>query len=325
MMPGVSILVPVYNAEKYLEQCLDSIVNQTYQNLQVVLINDGSSDRSSEICRYFANNYPYIELYEQSNSGVGETRNRLLEKIRGKYFLFVDSDDWMEPEMVEILVDVLESSDTDIAICDKIVESGKVTHNELKRQIIPEIWDQKKAVELFLYHERFNGSLWNKLIKTDIAKDIKFDSTVSYGEDALFVWGCLQNANSISVIDIKLYHYRINQESISHQKFGAKKLSSHKVWNTFAKETACKWPEFTEIAKANYAVCDFWLLVFAAKDSYPYDDNIRLFKNNLKNHLSIVRKHSLLSLPKYILAISLITSYRFSRYMLRGMGELLNF
>ena len=102
--PLISILIPIYNVESYLPQCLDSIVQQTYKNLQIVLIDDGSQDHSLTICHDYATKDNRIEVYSQKNQGVAATRNHLLEKVKGDYVLFVDSDDWIEADMIENLV-----------------------------------------------------------------------------------------------------------------------------------------------------------------------------------------------------------------------------
>lgn len=320
-----SILIPVYNSERYLKRCLQSVVSQTYKNLQVVIINDGSTDGSLKICEDFADKYPFVEVFNQENSGVAATRNRLLSKISGDYFLFVDSDDWIEPDMVETLVKVLESYNVDISVCGNVVERDNLESDVIKNSEPAQIYNQKEAVELFLYHQKLNGSLWNKLIKREIAFDIEFDSSVSYGEDALFIWGCLKNVRSIAITKAQLYHYQVNYESISHQRFGHKKLSGHKVWEKIAEDTASDWAEFKEIAKANYAVSDFWLLVFAARDNYPQDVNIRLFRKNLKSQIESIRRLNLLYGKKLIVAQGFILNYYFTGVLLRLIRPFLNF
>lgn len=324
MLSKVSILIPVYNTEKYLERCLLSVVSQTYNNIQVVIVNDGSTDSSLKICERFVNEYSFIELYSQSNQGVATTRNNLLKKIEGKYFLFVDSDDWIESDMIESLVSVIETQNTDMAVCGSIVERENQNSTVIKNLTPVENLDRNNAIKLFLYHERLNGSLWNKLISTELIKGVYFDSSVSYGEDALFIWENLKKVKSIAIIKSQLYHYQVNSQSISHQKFGPKKLSGHKVWKRIAEDTARGWKQFETLAKANYAVSDFWLLVFAAIDNYPHDDNIRLFRRNLKDRIGSIYKLHLLSSPKLIMAGCFILNYRLATIILRSTRRFFN-
>lgn len=321
----VSILIPVYNAEEYLERCLLSIVKQTYKNIQTIIVNDGSTDRSLKICGDFAEEYSNIEIYNQTNSGVAPTRNKLLSKVSGKYFLFVDADDWIEPDMVEILVNIIESDNVDIAVCGNITEWDNQKSEVIKSIDNVEKYSQNEAIELFLYHKRLNGSLWNKLIKTEIANGVEFDASVSYGEDALFIWECLKRVNSIAMIKAQLYHYQVNYNSISHQKFGPKKLSGHKVWEKFVEDTTYDWKEYNGIAKANFAVSDFWLLVFAARDKYPQDKNIHIFRNNLRSQFRSIHRLKLLSPAKLIIAGCFISSYTLTAILLRATRNYFKF
>ena len=156
--PLISILLPVYNTSAYLPQCLDSVFAQTYTNLQVVLVDDGSKDNSLEICQQYAAKDPRIEVYHQENHGVATTRNHLLEKVKGDYVLFVDSDDWIEPDMVEFLVGKALTNNIEMVVCGNVNNDTPPAseYNE-------ELWSQDKAVKEFLRHVNFNGSLCNKL------------------------------------------------------------------------------------------------------------------------------------------------------------------
>ena len=121
----VSILIPVYNASLYLKQCLDSILHQTYTNLQIVIIDDGSTDNSYAICHEYAGQDARIELYTQENKGVAVTRNNLIEKAKGDYILFVDSDDWIELNMVEFLIDQILATNADIVTCAMVTNTAE--------------------------------------------------------------------------------------------------------------------------------------------------------------------------------------------------------
>ena len=117
----ISILIPAYNAAVFLPKCLDSVHNQTYRDLQVVIVDDGSKDNTLELCQSYAKNDNRIEVYHQENQGVASTRNHLLEKVKGDYVLFVDADDWIEPDMVNYMVDKLSSNNHDIVTCGSVV------------------------------------------------------------------------------------------------------------------------------------------------------------------------------------------------------------
>ena len=116
MMEKISVIVPVYMSELYLEKCLDSIVQQTYQNLEIILINDGSTDGSAAICQRYQNQDERVKVYHKRNGGVSSSRNRALEVVTGDYIVFVDNDDWLELDHIQNLYDLLKKTDADIAI-----------------------------------------------------------------------------------------------------------------------------------------------------------------------------------------------------------------
>ena len=209
----ISILLPIYNTSAYLHQCLDSVLAQTYTKLQVVLVDDGSKDNSLEICMQYADKDTRIEVYHQENQGVSATRNHLLEKVKGDYVLFVDSDDWIEPNMVEFLLEKALTNNAEMVVCGNVINDTAPAS-----EYTEELWSQDKAVMEFLRHVRFNGSLCNKLIKVSLLhNEPRFHLGISYGEDALFCWELLKEAkNGIIVTDKQLYHYRMNAASLSH-------------------------------------------------------------------------------------------------------------
>lgn len=308
----VSILVPVYNTEEYLSQCIDSIVNQTYSNLQIILFDDGSSDSSAEICRKYAESDKRIEVYSKPNGGVAETRIALLSKAKGDYVLFVDADDWIEPDMVDYLINLAHQNNAEIAICSNVLNDAIPSTEYLETN-----WTQRDTIEKFLYHSEMNGSLWNKLIKSTLLHNISIPLDISYGEDALICWHALQKTSRSAVSTKQLYHYRMNNESISHQSFGPKKMSGHKVWQRFYDDTQIHWPEFESTARTSFAISDMWLLYYAAMSEYPSDKNIRMYQRNVRRNLFGILKANHIKSNKKIFALGIALSYRLGGYMIR--------
>lgn len=316
MQPLVSILLPVYNVAPFLGKCLDSIINQTYKNLQIIIINDGSSDQSLQIATEYLHKYPSnIEVYSQSNQGVAETRNLLLNKIKGEYFLFVDSDDWIEPNMIEFLLNQVLSQNIDFVTCEMVKNDAPVTNI----QDVFIIWDQKKAIYEFLRHVNFRGSLCNKLFKSDLLYNennsreikLKFSSNISYGEDALFCWHILQRVKKIMITNKKLYHYRMNTNSISHQKFGPRKFSGHHTWTIITEETQKWWPEYLWIAQARFGLEDMYLLRSASLSGYPKDQSITCLQQTVKQYIPNIKKAQLIGIKDLIYAHMISKWYYF--------------
>lgn len=305
--PLVSILSPCYNVELFLPQCIDSIVNQTYKKLQIVLIDDGSKDGTWRIMQENAARDSRIEVYHQENQGVASTRNHLLEKVNGEYFLFVDSDDWCEQSMVEFLVGKALTNEADIVVC------GMVKNDDVCSEEYFEVkMDREDTVRKFLFHKELSGSLCNKLVKTSLLHGIRFDNRISYGEDALFCWNILQRVNSVVQTSKQLYHYRMNDSSLSHLNWTPeKKGSGHLAWSKIVSDTLIMWPNYLHIAKARFAMEDFWGIYFAAMCKYPFDDEIEIRQKNIRKNLKHIISVKIDSWTKIMSATILCRWYGF--------------
>ena len=307
--PLVTILIPVYNASSFLPQCMNSVLSQTYVNLQVVLIDDGSTDNSWSICQGYASNDNRVEIYHQKNQGVAATRNHLLSKVKGDYILFVDADDWMELDMVSFLVEQAISNRAEVVTCGSVINDGQPS-----AEWNGEVYNQDHLIKEFLYHKTLRGNLWNKLFKAELLKGLYFDDKISYGEDALMSWHAFQRLEKAVVTDRQLYHYRMNEESISHQSFGAKKLSGHRTWFTICEETQREWPQYLHLAQARYGLEDMYLLRLASQDGYKKDEQIRLLQNTVRHYLTQIKKSGLIGLKDTIYAELICKWYGFGRF-----------
>lgn len=210
----ISIIVPMYNCEKNINECINSILEQTYLNFEILLINDGSNDKTLEICKKFKLKDCRIKIFSQTNSGPSSARNYGIEKSNGKYIMFIDSDDVLDKYMLEKMLHRIEKDKTDLIISNYYYWY----ENNRKNNVI---FDNKDSVyyqkDMFLkiselsYTERFNP-LWNKLYKYEIIKkyNIKFDNDLRCGEDLKFNIDYLEKCLSFSTISEFLYYYRIS-------------------------------------------------------------------------------------------------------------------
>lgn len=215
--PLVSVIVPVYNVAQYLPQCLASLRGQTYQSLEVLLINDGSTDGSKEICRAYAELDDRFHLIDKANSGVSDSRNRALDRARGKYLQFVDADDFLAPDATEKLVHAAQSSGADLVIShfyrlseDRVAPKGHIKGERLLTRA-EFAGEMMKAPANFYY-----GVLWNKLYRRSIveAHRLRFDREVSWCEDFLFNLEYIQYARLVCAIPRPLYYYRKRDTSL---------------------------------------------------------------------------------------------------------------
>lgn len=207
--PMISVIVPVYNGEKTIKRCINSIVSQTYSNLDIVIVNDGSSDNTQFICDEIANNYSFVKVINKENAGVSEARNTGIEFCKGEYIVFVDSDDIIEPDMCETLLKNNSNSIMPICGINLVNEAGDIIESLdfNKNGIIDGYLDKNQYLKLFkmdLLNSPCNKLFSVKLIKT---YDIKFDKKLSIGEDLIFVMDYLKYIDGFNIINRSLYKY----------------------------------------------------------------------------------------------------------------------
>lgn len=224
-MDLVSIIVPVYNVELYLEFCLKSLINQTYENKEIILIDDGSKDKSGYICDTYAKKYNNIKVIHQKNSGVSVARNNGIKISNGKYILFIDSDDYLEPNTLSYIMEYQYD-----LLC--------FGYNKVyKNKIIPVTYKNNCEIENIqeevLLNNKIGGFLWNKLFKTDIIKNnnIEFSSGIHYCEDLLFIFKYLKYVNKAYYINKCFYQYRMRHSGISLGKYTVRNVSILDVYS----------------------------------------------------------------------------------------------
>lgn len=225
-MPKISIILPVYNGEKYIKDTIKSLLNQTFKDFELIIVDDGSSDRSAEICENFARLDDRIIVIHQKNGGVSNARNKGIDLARGEYVSFVDSDDSMEIDMYERLYNNIIESNADISSCNILLHrlDGKVDsyHDGEKK-----CYEAKELISDFFSNAACKAAFWgpyNKLIKTDIVKNVKFNPKYRIGEDILFVFECIENSKKIVFENVGLYHYIKREASATTASFSDKRF-----------------------------------------------------------------------------------------------------
>ncbi len=221
----VTIVVPIYNVEKYLEKCLESLVKQTYENLQIVLVNDGSTDSSENICRKFMLEDNRIELINKVNGGLSDARNFGIDVTRGEYLLFVDSDDYLSPQTVEICMKTIEYTNADIVefAVKKIFESDSDRFEtfEFDKNDI-QIFNHTEALTNILSY-RFKIVAWNKLYKTSLFNSIRYPKGKLH-EDEFTTPYLVDNATIYCTVPYSLYAYVQREGSIMNTNFSDRRF-----------------------------------------------------------------------------------------------------
>ena len=243
-MEKISVIVPIYNVEKYLNRCIDSILNQTYRNLEIILVDDGSTDRSSEICLARSKEDTRIKVFRKKNGGLSDARNYGLDRSCGKYVFFIDSDDYIATDCIMRLYRNLKNTESDIST----ILFYPFNENEIpfSKMGTNRAYDNEKALEQLLYRRRCTTSAWGKLYDARLFDGIRYP-VGKICEDLPTTYKIFAKAKKIAIDDSKLYYYLQRKDSIIRSEFKPDRFEALKFAN---EETAFVKKNFPKLIKA---------------------------------------------------------------------------
>lgn len=242
----ISVIVPVYNAEMYFSACLDSILTQSHRNLEIIVVNDGSSDFSLKIAESYAQKDDRIKVYNQENKGVSEARNVGISVATGEYFSFVDSDDILLPKSLELMMSVIKKYEVDI-VEGKIIYGEDPHRLKYKETVTTKIYTPEKAIENVLYQHKMLPSVWGKLFKANLFEDIRFKKGIIY-EDLDILYKIYEKSSHIAYTDFPVYFYRHNEQSLIHS-WRPDRLNVLAVTEDIENYIAEKYPHLLDAAR----------------------------------------------------------------------------
>lgn len=248
MNKKVSIIIPVYNAEKTIKKCLDSILKQTYKNLEIILINDGSADNSKEICNEYEKEYKNVFLINKENEGPGKAREIGVAKATGYYISFVDSDDFLDLDFYKVLIKNIEEKEADIVQCgyqlidvnDKIISKSKLPYQE--------IIGSYNCAKAYVSQNNITNYLCNKLFVKNLFEKVEFKHFFA-GEDACVLTQLYSNAEKVITIPNNLYYYVQTDNSLCRGEYSLKKLDSVKAGEFMYNYQMNKFPDLADYYK----------------------------------------------------------------------------
>lgn len=228
-MELISVIVPVYNVQKYLKKCVESILNQSYSNLEVILIDDGSTDESGQMCDKLRARDKRIKVFHQENKGLSAARNKGIELHTGRYLTFVDSDDYIAKSFIEDLYSIMIENDADLAMClgQKFYE-GEKPKKEVFEISLSEVYDSQNALESMLYRKKINSYAWGKLYKSELFNTVRFPEGVLF-EDMCTLYKIYAISHKIVFNPARMYYYYQRRGSIVNSEFSKKKIEQIKI------------------------------------------------------------------------------------------------
>lgn len=291
--PKISVIVPVYKTEGLLDRCVESIVGQTYKNLEIILVDDGSPDNCPAMCDEWAEKDSRIRVIHKENGGVSSARNAALDIATGDYIGFVDSDDWIEPEMYSSLIQKISESGKNIALCSYYAVEISGERYECRCVVDKEVLDKDDYFR-FIVLGGDGGYIWNRLYDADILKEVRFDEDIWYSEDLLFNFKTAQKSNGAAILDKIEYNYV--QKRIKEQAWV---MNDHSFDSMTAFEIMLSYKDIPEdvydCCLRGYAAAAFTLLsgvLTNEKYFYKYDD-IRSAILNFKKRILTQKKYPL--------------------------------
>lgn len=214
--PAISVIVPVYNAEKYLHRCIDSVLAQTYTDFELLLIDDGSKDKSGEICDEYAQKDSRVRVFHKENGGVSSARNLGLDNAKGEWITFVDSDDWVDIEWLQtIFENIPKYHGLDIVRYGYTCHQDDGMEGNTVKAITARVATNTENFVVYSEESQYYEMVWNTLIRLSVVGDIRFKIDIQWSEDYIFMYECFAKSKKMLILDKALYHYRNRDDGLS--------------------------------------------------------------------------------------------------------------
>lgn len=292
-MNKISIILPIYNVENFLPQCLNNVINQTHKTLEIILVNDGSADSCPQICENYAAKDHRIKVIHQKNGGLSDARNAGLKVATGDFISFVDSDDLLALDFCQKLLDALFENNADIAECNFLMFEGE---NDLKnlshtRHAKTEIFKTEKALEL-LIQQQLKQVVWNKIYRSEVIQDLQFP-VGKINEDEFWTYKVFGNATKVVQIPDALYFYRQQEGSIMGKKYSIKRLDGLQALEERISYMKSQFPQLENLAIQKFCLGAIWH--YQQVSEHQEIDPQKTFRNKIVqkikqyNHISIYK------------------------------------
>ncbi|WP_195986271.1 glycosyltransferase family 2 protein [Clostridium sp. D33t1_170424_F3] len=293
--PLISIVIPIYNVREYVARCLDSVLKQTYQNFEVICIDDGSTDGSGKLCDEYAVLDQRVSVHHIKNSGVSSARNLGLSLVQGEFFAFVDSDDYIEANYLEVLYTNLKNHDCEVSSCLFVL-------NDVSGEPLNQVDDSQSEIMLFTGNKEcihnficsgisMEGMVWNKLYRTEKFRNIQFDKNIKVNEDCLYTFDVMSNCDKACLTDKRLYHWCYRAESACRTRNVKFDFANADIFERLLNKTLnINDEEVTLQLKENYVYAVMKIMLYTR--GARYDKNVVDVINRVKQYSRDLKKSS---------------------------------
>ncbi len=312
----ISVIVPVYNVAQYLEKSIASIQKQTYQNLEIILVDDGATDESGRLCDSIAELDDRVSVLHKKNEGLSQARNDGMKQAHGDYLIFIDSDDYIHPEMIQSLYEQLIQEDADVSSCGVMNVYANDESPQSANQDDYFVCDPQTFLKEYLIGEKIPGTICNKLIKKEISTALSFPKGLIY-EDAYYHFDLIKLAKKY-VVNTKPYYYYFHRgDSITTKPYAEKDLAYIDIYQKFYNEVVKNYPDLKEVAFFRLAYAHFFIM-----DKMLLDDQYKQFEaysqihRFLKGHAFAIARNPIFRKGRRISALALFINISLYRFLL---------
>lgn len=302
MNPRVSLIIPTYNCEKYIDDFMKSVINQTYSNVEIIIVNDGSTDRTENICRDYAKTDERIKIISKKNGGQASARNRALDICTGEYIAFADSDDILADDYIDTMVGLALENDADL------VQGGYIKfwkeYSVSEDGMGVEKYNTSEALKEFCLQKKFVPAPWGKLIKRQTWGEVRFPEDMGY-EDYAIMYKVIGRAVNIVYSSKQIYFYRIHNESTQHSIYSDKKKDRLKIADELMEYIGADFPMIYQYAENRYCLAQLQFLMELPFDSKYRQDKREAYSNLLAHRKNVMKNKDIGIKMKVMLVSSL--------------------
>ena len=308
-MSEISVIIPVYNTKPYLSRCIDSVLRQTYEDWELILVDDGSDDGSDKICNHYAGADSRIRAFHNKNQGPAASRHFGVRHAVGRFIMFVDSDDWLDEEMLRVMYENMQDTGAGMVCCifKDIDDKGKVSHPQLFQEDHIDCETAEECMYQMHHTRHLTGSPCTKLFRKELFDGIDFCSNVTIGEDYAMIVQLAQKAGRVRILSRELYFRYVRKGSISHGGYTKRHSQAFDHYMRIRQELIRKYPALASDVTAFHTEYEMAVITAMCRNDHYDKEVIGKLKKDLRANMSNTLRHPVV--PLYMKGCAVLIAY----------------